>query len=247
MTLQDFISKLKDFDNLFASNKIDYFVYFLTIVQGIDGISSKDINNCYDEIKSVKYSNIPAYLNNNSKKVKNKRQKFILKKGLFHLERSRQIEIEEELGTPKLIPPSNNYFPLDILNHTRSYLQWVANQAAGCYDNGFYDACYVMTRKLLEILIIETFERHSLADKIKNTEGNFFYLSDLIDKLNAERSWNIGRNAKQGLTKIKKKGDLSAHNRRYIARQIEVDEMKEDLRIVLEELVHLIDYPNWHK
>ena len=40
-------------------------------------------------------------------------------------------------------------------------------------------------------------------------------------------------------------GDLSAHNRRYIARKIDLDKLKDDLRIVLEELIHIIDYPNW--
>jgi len=40
-------------------------------------------------------------------------------------------------------------------------------------------------------------------------------------------------------------GDLSAHNRRYIARKNDLDKLKDDLRIVLEELIHIIDYPNW--
>ena len=39
-------------------------------------------------------------------------------------------------------------------------------------------------------------------------------------------------------------GDLSAHNRRYFSKKPDVDKLKDDLRIVVEELIHIIDYPN---
>lgn len=102
-----------------------------------------------------------------------------------------------------------------------------------------------MTRKLLEGLIIEAFERHNISNKLKNSSDNFYYLSDLIEIFKTETTWNIGRNAKNSLPSLKKMGDLSAHNRRYIARKIDLDKLKDDLRIVLEELIHIIDYPNW--
>lgn len=102
-----------------------------------------------------------------------------------------------------------------------------------------------MTRKLLEVLIIEAFERHNISNKLKNSSDNFYYLSDLIEIFKTETTWNIGRNAKNSLPSLKKMGDLSAHNKRYIAHKIDLDKRKDDLRIVLEELIHIIDYPNW--
>lgn len=160
-------------------------------------------------------------------------------------ERSKKNEIDGLVGASPILIPTDNYFPLEIFNNTRGYLQSIAKQAANCYDYGLYDACSVMTRKLLEVLIIEAFERHNIAAKIKGPSGNFFYLSDLVDALSNEATWNIGRNAKQVMPNLKKMGDLSAHNRRYFAKKSEVDKQKEDLRIVLEELIHLIDYPSW--
>ena len=35
-----------------------------------------------------------------------------------------------------------------------------------------------------------------------------------------------------------------AHNRRFSAKKTEMEKLKYDLRIVIEELVHLIDYPS---
>jgi hypothetical protein len=245
MTLDSFVHKIRGFDSLTPSAKIDYFAYYLTIIKEQAGVKGKDIEDCFDQLIIPKYSNCGQYLKNNSKKNKNKPQNFILKNSTYHLERVRKSEIATEIGTPKEVIPTNNYFPLEIFNNTRGYLKAISTQAAGCYDNGLYDGCSVMTRKLLEVLIIEAFERYKIAFKIKNPNDNFFYLSDLIDSFRNETSWNIGRNAKDSLPKLKKMGDLSAHNRRYIANKVDVDKLKDDLRIVLEELIHIIDYPNW--
>ncbi|MDR0429971.1 MAG: hypothetical protein LBH58_05785, partial [Tannerellaceae bacterium] len=63
-------------------------------------------------------------------------------------------------------------------------------------------------------------------------------------KLLNEKAFSLSRNTKQGLPTIKKYGDLSAHNFRFNAKKPDIDGFKLDLRIVLEELIHLIDYPN---
>ncbi|GEP98113.1 hypothetical protein [Chitinophaga cymbidii] len=247
MTLDQFIRKVPEFDALSAGNKIEYFTYYLTVSKGAEGIKAKDIDDCFDVLKTPKYSNSRQYLATHSKKAKGKIPKFIFQKGLYHLERRRRTEIDKVLGTPKPIAPSDNYFPLELFKGTRGYLESIAGQAAACYDHGLFDACSVMTRKLLEVLIIEAFERHGISENIKNGAGNFYYLSDLINHFINETNWNIGRNAKSSLPKLKQMGDLSAHNRRFFAKKIDVDKQKDDLRIVLEELIHLIDYTNWEK
>lgn len=245
MELDSFVRQINDFDLLTSSSKIDFFVYFLTIIKEKEGIVAKDIETCFEEIRTTKYSNIPQYLKNNTKKLKGKAPKFILQKGKYHLERSKKNEIDLLMNAPRVPIATSNYFPLELFSNTRGYLKTISQQAASCYDQGLYDACSVMTRKILEILIIEAFERYNISNKVKNNSDNFYYLSDLIEIFKAETSWNIGRNAKNSIPSLKKVGDLSAHNRRYIARKVDLDKLKDDLRIVLEELIHLIDYPNW--
>lgn len=245
MTLDTFVQRINDFDTFTASSKIDYFVYYHTVVKENEGAIAKDIEAYFDELKTTKYSNISQYLKNNTKKAKGKTPKFILQKGTYYLERSKKSEIDSLMNVPQAVVPTNNYFPLELFDNTRGYLTIISEQAAACYDQGIYDACSVMTRKLLEVLIIEAFERHNISAKVKNSSDNFYYLSDLIEIFRAETMWNISRNAKNSLPSLKKIGDLSAHNRRYIARKNDLDKLKDDLRIVLEELIHIIDYPNW--
>jgi hypothetical protein len=98
----------------------------------------------------------------------------------------------------------------------------------------------VMMRRLVETLIIECFEKHGIADKIKNSaSGDFLYLGDLVDKTLQETTWNLGRNTKQGLPKLKNIGDQSAHNRRYNAHREDVDRVSNDFRVTCEELLYV--------
>lgn len=245
ISIETYISKISDFNSLTAGNKIDFFVYYLTVINGQFGTDSSSIKKCFSELRFTPYSNIPAYLKSGSRKSRGGKTKFVLEKGLYHLERGYRADLEKLISTTPVIQASDNYFPLSLFDNTRGYLVKIAAQACKCFDYGLYDACSVMTRKLLEVLIIEVFERHGISSKIKSPSGNFFYLSDLVDALLAETIWNIGRNAKQSIPSLKKMGDQSAHNRRYFVQESEIKKTKGDLRIVLEELLHLIDYPNW--
>jgi hypothetical protein len=245
-SLKNFIEKIENFNEISSSSQIDFFAYFLLIKQKNDGFSSKDISECFDELHLLPYSNIPSYL---SSKTSGKNKKFIKKKTkLFYLERKFKQQLDKMIGIKTL--PSNinsEFFPIELFEKTRGYLNTIANQVLASYNNAIYDGCSVLTRKLIEILIIECFERHKKDDLIKNSDGNFHYLSDLITELLKESEWNISRNAKRSLSEIKNIGDKSAHNRRYIARKNDLDGIKDNVRTVVEELIHLIDYENWNK
>lgn len=244
--INDFTKRISEFDSLSNSEKIDYIVYFILIIEKKSEAKVGDIRKCFEDLHSVPYSNISAYLNKFSQRGKS--QKFIKNGTGYLIERKRKEEIDlitKNVPTPK---PSDDLFPMVILDNTRGYILKNAEQASVCYDLGLYDASAVMIRKLVETLIIECFERHGIESKIKGGDGHFYFLSDLIGKFLAETGkWAISRNTSQSLPKIKALGDLSAHNRRFNAKKPDIDKIKDDLRIVIEDLVHLIDYPNWRK
>lgn len=122
---------------------------------------------------------------------------------------------------------------------TRGYIEKVANQINGAYENGLYDACAVMIRRFVETLIIEAFENHKIASKIQDPNGDFFHLSRLIPLMLSETAWNLSRNVKQSLPRLKDLGDMSAHSRRYNAHRGDIDKIIRDLRIVTQELLSL--------
>jgi hypothetical protein len=136
--------------------------------------------------------------------------------------------------------PANEYMlPFALVRGTRGYIEVVVNQINGCYEKGWFDGCAVMMRRLVETLIIECFEYHHIDAKIKNAKGDFLYLADLVDKTLAETTWNLGRNTKEGLPRLKKLGDYSAHNRRYNAHRGDIDKVATDFRVVCEDLLYI--------
>jgi hypothetical protein len=152
-----------------------------------------------------------------------------------------QTDCKEVLLPPEagMAAPGQSVIPVALIKGTRGYIERVAYQANGCYDSGWYDACAVMVRRLLETLIIETFESHKIADKIKDGNGDFFFLSDLVRCTLAEPAWNLTRNTKSALPKLKDIGDKSAHSRRYHAIRNDLDKLLPGIRVVVQELIYL--------
>jgi hypothetical protein len=136
-------------------------------------------------------------------------------------------------------PKSERVLPQSVVTNTRGYLESVVQQANGSYEHQWFDACSVMIRKFVEILIIEVYEKHKKAADIKDKNGDFLMLRDLITITMADSAWNLSRETKRVLPEVKSLGDRSAHNRRYIAKQADVDKVIPSLRVLADDLLHL--------
>lgn len=130
-------------------------------------------------------------------------------------------------------------FPLSILAQAkRGYLVTVGRQMNGSYTAGWYDAAAVMMRRLIEIAIIEAFEAKGLATKIKDSNGNYLQLSDLVAKALSESALTLSRNSKKVLPTLRDVGHMSAHGRYYCARKEDLEAIKLGCRVVVEEFLH---------
>lgn len=151
----------------------------------------------------------------------------------------------DSIAPKEWLPPAEgieaknqNIIYTPLVKGTRGYIEKISNQINGCYEYGWFDACAVMIRRLLETLIIEVFEHYKIEHKIKNN-GDYFYLRDLINSTISETAWTLGRNTKAALPKLKDIGDKSAHSRRFNAIRHDIDDIKSDLRTVVQELLVL--------
>ena len=132
--------------------------------------------------------------------------------------------------TARVIDPSS-------IAETRGYLEKVADQINGTYENGWYDACAVMLRRFVETLIIDTYIAKNIEARIKDANGDFVTLQILIETARTDPDLNLSRNTKKILLRLKKLGDLSAHNRRFIAKRSYFDELFEDLHLDMQTLI----------
>lgn len=244
--LENFVEKITDFDKMSYAEQIQYFAYFLQYICENDSFTAKDIKQCFNELAMKPYSNIPALL---SSKSKGRDCEYIFSKSEqgFTISRNLKKSLDEKIGTPTVANPTNDLVDLSLVEHAPYYIQKSVIQMAKCYDVGLYDAVLVLMRKIFETLIIETFERFGCDDQIKDKNGTFLFLSDLIPEYLNSNRWNPSRNINSSLIKIKKYGDLSAHNRRFLAKKTDIDSIKTDMRQSLQEIILNIDYPNWNK
>jgi hypothetical protein len=139
---------------------------------------------------------------------------------------------------------TGSVIPIDLVRNTRrGYLVRVVDQINASYDHGLYDCVTVMTRRLLETLIIEVYERLGRTSEIKVAHNNYFKSFDeLIQFASKDHALNLGRESVKALQDNKQLGDQSAHNRRFNARRSDIDDVRRGLRIVSEELIHLCNF-----
>jgi hypothetical protein len=136
-------------------------------------------------------------------------------------------------------PPPGTLFPLTILAATkRGYLMSIGRQMNGCHEAGWFDACAVMMRRLIELAIIEAFEGKGVANKAQDAQGNFFQLTDLINAALAEPALRLSRNARQALPRLRNVGHRTAHGRYFNAHSEDIEQVRDGCRVVVEEFLH---------
>ena len=239
--LEIFVQKIPNFKELSSSGAIPYFIYFLTLEKKWTNVA--EITSCFTDLSMKPYSNIFAYI---SAKSRSKTPTIIKNKNGIELERNLKATIADQLSE-SVLKPSSGLVDLSIFQDTPYYIKKIAEQMCLCYDIKLFDACLVMLRRLMETLIVECFERHGIAEQIKDSNGHFFYLSDLIPKLLNSDYWIASRNVETNIKAVKKYGDLSAHNRRFIAKKSDIDAFRFELRQAIQEIILIIDYPTWSK
>jgi hypothetical protein len=137
------------------------------------------------------------------------------------------------------IPETSSILPVALIRGTRFYVEKITSQINGSYDYNFYDSCAVLLRRLMESLIIETFIHKKITNEIKSADGKFLRLDDLIQKICLYPTIHLGRSTPGIMKAIKQLGDTAAHDRTYITQRQDIDDIKQDARKVIQELLTL--------
>ncbi len=157
----------------------------------------------------------------------------------FQIDVRRLSDLEEKYGQflrVKKVDVRDSVIPNDWGKGTRVYLEGMVHQINGTYDNGFYDACATMSRRLMESLIIELYIHGGRASEIQNN-GVFLGLERLIAHVGADRKLTLGRNTPKTMTDVKQLGDTAAHDRVYITSKQDIDDIIPRYRRMLQDLL----------
>jgi len=173
--LNSFILQIPELEGQSPAQMIDYFFYFLTVIEKKSPVKASEIENCFDLTNLTKYSNIHSYLLKCSKKKRGVRPKFLKGKQGYTLERNSQLEMQKTLhvGPAKV---ETSYLLKGLLlklssKSEKSFLQ----EAINCYEIGAYRASTILTWNLT------IFHLYQYIFKNEQTEFNIV-LSKNTDK-----------------------------------------------------------------
>jgi len=91
----------------------------------------------------------------------------------------------------------------------------------------------------METLLIQAFEKAGHEDKIQNVAGNFLQLAEIISVAGSNKYVRFARGSSKTMEKIKSIGDTAAHNKSYITKKTDIDDIKFEYRRLIDELMHL--------
>lgn len=202
-----------------------------------NGVGIKEISNFIEQAGCAKQNvtNLKEYLRRDGRVLKRAGEKYIIRPDAVSQLNDKYLQITKS----KQIIKSDAVIDNDLFNNAKGYIKNVVLQLNASYHYSLFDCCAVMCRRLLETLIIETYEALKRSDEIKDHDDYYLMFSGLLSYLENDNQINVSRNTLKGLKAFKKLGDLSSHNRRFNARQLDIDRIRDDLRISCEELLHL--------
>jgi hypothetical protein len=142
-------------------------------------------------------------------------------------------EIAGTTVTPKI---EQQIVPTGLFENTRPYLEALVLQINGTYQAGFYDACALMCRRLLECMLLLALERAGKSEVTRDPDGEYLKFADIIQLASSNRHIKLPRGAGAVLGKIEY---LAGHHPTYTTRQKDIDEQRLGFRRVISQLVHL--------
>lgn len=118
----------------------------------------------------------------------------------------------------------------------RGYLDSLIRQINHSYSSNCYDAAAVLMRRLFEILLIQSYQAHGIDDQIKDPRGvGYQMLEKIVANAKSNQILKLSR-VKNKFDEFRNIGNSSAHNIFYLASKKDIDDIKHDYRVALEEL-----------
>lgn len=128
--------------------------------------------------------------------------------------------------------------PESLLQKDRTFVRSLIKQINSSFENNIFDGCAVLMRRLLEILLILSYQEAELESEIQDGDGNFKLLNNIIDDAKTNKKLGLSRNTREHLETYRKLGNFSAHKIYYNANRKSIESTILDFKAVVEELLY---------
>lgn len=221
------------------SNKKDIAVAFVWLHYKLNEEVSdvKTINQYFEQ------SNLPKYNITYLKRDLAKSKAVISTgKGSYKPSRDSIIKFDNEFSElfykSEDVISCDSIIPESLYKDTRGYIISLSSQINASYENNIFDGCAVLMRRLLEILLIHTYETTKNITLIQDNDG-YRNLSYIINYTLSNKPFTLSKEVQALLDSFRELGNLSAHKIQYNAKRQYIDDVKNTYRLAIEELLYL--------
>lgn len=160
----------------------------------------------------------------------------------FRLKISTFLQLENQLtnlfNSSEEIATSSSILPESLYLGTRGYIEVLSKQINASYENNIFDGCAVLMRRLVEILLIACYHHQKKEDEIQEVDGGYKNLNHLITNTRSKKYFMLSKGTLDCLDVFRKLGNYSAHTIQYYCRKQEIDIIKMEFRVAIEELLY---------
>ena len=236
MKLKTFVKKV-DLINESELNKAKYILYY---EKEINEANELTVSHIAETLENLGY----AKINRNRLLGRIKKSKDFAK-GKVNQHYKLSVKSYNELC--KSIPLSKkseeiesdeSILPNILFENTRGYIEKICKQINGCYGINCFDACAVCMRRLLEVLLILTYQKHGKESEIENAPSDYKNLSSIINYTKSNNQFNLSKGTLNIMDEFRQLGNLSAHRIQYNCKKKEIDDVKREFRATVEELLY---------
>lgn len=128
--------------------------------------------------------------------------------------------------------------PTAVYENTRGFIESLARQINASYEYNIFDGCAVLMRRLVEVLLILSYENHSIDQIIKLPDGSYKSLDQVISDAKQNGSLKLTRDTKATLDTFRTLGNFSAHKIYYNCRRSDLKHSLSGFRTTIEELLY---------
>ena len=203
-----------------------------------DNLESNSVEIFLDKLGGIAYNKSLPVLEQELKKIKNK-----CKSKFSYWDENRASEIlsryvKELEHESSVIEDYDTIMPKEIFDGLQNNFQKICKQINASYKHDLFDCTAVMMRRLLEGLLVLSFQNNGIDDGIIDKKGKIYTLDKVIKNAEQNETLKLSSNTKKYMSQFKDLGNYSADKIWFNATKNDIEPNILRFRAIIEELIY---------
>lgn len=155
----------------------------------------------------------------------------------------RYPELDSESEEVQAADTLDILIPANLLDSPPTYLVRLIQQINASYQHNIFDGCAVLMRRMLEILLIQSYIKLEIDSEIRGANGSYLFLEGISNNAKNNLTLDLSRSSKSNLDAFRTLGNFAAHRIEFSTRKFDIEKIAQEYRATIEELA----YKSGHK